>query len=580
MDPLASANALLAARRNEEAAQAFARLAIQAPGHPLVLLGLATAQHRLGKKEAALANLAKVRPRAAYDPVIAHNIAKFHLAELDQKDQGLALLREAHAKWPGDVPLRDDFIGVLSGLDAAGETVDLGRAALAKGPDSVNLRLALAAGLLQRGDAPASTDVLRGALDAWPTHVKVLESIARASVYDPRADGPAVRAAHEAHAAAIRRHVPANPPLPAPRPDPRVLGILSPDFKRHSVAHFSLPLIRELASRGWKVHCYYTTETQDDVTAQFKALPVSFLDCPWMPPIELASRIRADHVGVLLDLAGLSAGHRLPTLLLRPAPVQLTYLGYAATTGAAELAARLVDAHTDPDGSDAHATERLLRLPGCFIAYGPSASAPQPGPAPPGPFTFGSFNALLKLCDPTVDFWADILKAAPGTRLLLKTGALSDPPTREYTRRRFEARGVDGARVELRGWSDDTRHHLSLYDEVDLALDPLTYHGTTTTCEALLMGVPMLTVAGARHASRVGASLLHAAGMPEWIAQTPAEGVHLASRAAAAGRRDPASRSRVRQAFLASPLANPSSVAASLDRALQDLASQAALRSS
>ncbi|MCE7974712.1 MAG: hypothetical protein DYG92_10400 [Leptolyngbya sp. PLA1] len=577
MDPLASANALLAGRRNEEAAQAFARLAIQAPGHPLVLLGLATAQHRLGKKEAALANLAKVRPRAASDAVIAHNVAKFHLAELDKRDEGLAMLREAHAKWPDDVPLRDDFIGVLSGLDAAGETVDLGRAALAKGPDSVNLRLALAAGLLQRGDAPGSTEILRGALASWPTHVKVLESIARASVYDPRADGAAVRLAHEAHANAIRRHVPANAPLPAPSPGARVLGVLSPDFKRHSVSHFSLPLITELAGRGWRVHCYYTTESQDDVTARFKALPVRFLDCPWMPPVELASRIRADGVGVLLDLAGLSAGHRLPALLLRPAPVQVNYLGYAATSGAAEIGARLVDALTDPEGSDTHGSERLVRLPGCFIAYGPPPHAPEPGPASPGPFTFGSFNALLKLCDPTVDYWSEVLKAVPHARLLLKTGALSDPATRDYTRQRFEARGVDGARLDLRGWADDTRHHLSLYDEVDLALDPLTYHGTTTTCEALLMGVPTLTVPGGRHASRVGASLMHAAGMPEWIAESPGAGVRVAVRAAAGGRRDLAARAAVRHAFLASPLANPASVADPIDRALRDLGAQAGL---
>ncbi len=576
MDPLAAANSLLAARRNEEAAQAFARLAIQAPGHPLVLLGLATAQHRLGKHEAALANLARVRPRAASDAVIAHNVAKFHLAELDSRDQGLALLREAHAKWPADVPLRDDLIGVLSGTDAAGETVALGKAALAKGPDSINLRLALAAGLLQQGDAPASLHVLRGGLKAWPGHLKLLESIARASVYDPASDGPAVRAAHEAHAAALGRLLPG--PLPPGTPDPRVLGVLSPDFKRHSVAHFSLPLIRELASRGWRVKCYYTAESQDQTTTLFRQLPVEFLDCPWMPPLELAARIRADNVGVLLDLAGLSAGHRLPTLMVRPAPVQVTYLGYAATSGATSINARIVDATTDPEGSEPHTCERLIRLPGCFIAYGPAASAPEPGPASPGPFTFGSFNALLKLCDPTVDFWSSILTAAPGTRLLLKTGALSDPPTRDHTKRRFEARGIDASRLDLRGWADDARHHLSLYDEVDLALDPLTYHGTTTTCEALLMGVPTLTVPGTRHASRVGASLLHAAGMPGWIAPTPEAGVALAARAAAEGRRDTASRIQVRQSFLASPLADPNAVASMLDRALRDLASQAGLR--
>jgi predicted O-linked N-acetylglucosamine transferase (SPINDLY family) len=198
----------------------------------------------------------------------------------------------------------------------------------------------------------------------------------------------------------------------------------------------------------------------------------------------------------------------------------VSYLGYPATTGNPAIDARLVDVRSDPPGSEALCTERLVRIDPCVWCFSEPAGAPDVTPPPcgvEGPVTFGSFNNLAKTVPAVLDAWAALLRTAPGTRLLLKNAAFIDAATREGVRGQLTARGVRGEQIELLAPTRDAGGHLAAYSRVDVALDTFPYAGTTTTCEALWMGVPVVTLAGTMHAGRVGVSLLGALGMDAMI---------------------------------------------------------------
>jgi predicted O-linked N-acetylglucosamine transferase (SPINDLY family) len=192
---------------------------------------------------------------------------------------------------------------------------------------------------------------------------------------------------------------------------------------------------------------------------------------------------------------------------------------------------RVSDLHADPAGYEAYCSEKLIRLEGCFLCYEPSLDAPEPAVAPfreKGFITFGSFNNLSKINDKVVELWAGILRQLPGARFVIKNPGLTDAAVREDYLSRFAQHGVDDDRLVLKGLSATTREHLGEYRHIDIGLDTFPYNGTTTTCEAMWMGVPVLTLTGGVHASRVGSSLLSAAGMEQWIAGSPDDYVGLA----------------------------------------------------
>jgi predicted O-linked N-acetylglucosamine transferase (SPINDLY family) len=234
---------------------------------------------------------------------------------------------------------------------------------------------------------------------------------------------------------------------------------------------------------------------------------------------------------VLVDLAGHTGEYRLPVLNRRPAPIVCTYLGYPNTTGVPGVGYRIVDHLTDPPG--AMATEELVRLDGCFVCYQPPADAPDvPVPQRAAP-VFGSYNALPKMRPAVVDLWSRILREVPGSRLVLKNAALGAESTRRRVLAAFEACAVPPERLDLLAPETALGGHLAQYGRVDVALDPFPYNGTTTTCEALWMGVPVVTLEGRAHAGRVGLSLLSAVGLGELVARTPDEYLRIAADLAA-----------------------------------------------
>jgi predicted O-linked N-acetylglucosamine transferase (SPINDLY family) len=231
--------------------------------------------------------------------------------------------------------------------------------------------------------------------------------------------------------------------------------------------------------------------------------------------------MRADGLDIAVDLSGHTRGNRLGAFARRVAPVQATWLGYPNTTGVPAVDYRLTDAWCDPPGvTEAYHTERLWRLEQGFLAYVPLRDIPPVGPVPAGSsghVTFGCFNNPPKITDTCLRLWGQLLAQVPDSRLLLKGKGLEEPSVGAVMRSRLQSLGGDPMRLDLDGGRPDFTEHLARYGDVDIALDTYPYHGTTTTCEALMMGVPVVSLAGPVHAARVGASLLSRLGHPEWV---------------------------------------------------------------
>jgi predicted O-linked N-acetylglucosamine transferase (SPINDLY family) len=304
------------------------------------------------------------------------------------------------------------------------------------------------------------------------------------------------------------------------------VGYVSPDLWQHPITNFFEPLLERHDRAAFEVICYDTAKINDAVNQRLRARADGWVDCAALDEVALTQRIRDDRIDILVDLSAHTKNNRLPVFARKPAPVQVSYLGYPTSTGMAAIDYRLSDSVLDPDGFDCYSAEQVVRLPGTYFCFRPPPALPPVGPLPAaarGHLTFGSFNNLAKLNAPTVARWAQVLNALPDSKLFLKTKSLADAQIQCRVAAAFAAHGIAESRLLMRGWEVQTRHHLDHYNEVDIALDPAPYNGVTTTCEALLMGVPVVVLRGDTHLSRMGASLLVAAGLPELIVATPEE---------------------------------------------------------
>ncbi len=310
------------------------------------------------------------------------------------------------------------------------------------------------------------------------------------------------------------------------------IGYVSKDFGLHSVSFFLEPILANHDRQNFEIYCYACLFHPDAVTERFKTYADVWREIPLVNHTDLVKMVCDDEIDILLDLSGHTTGGKLGLFARKPAPVQINYLGYPATTGVAAMDYRLVDAITDPPGADdAFHSEKLWRLPGCFLTYQPPKSAADVAHSPclqNGYITFGSFNNALKVTETVVEVWARILRQVPDSRLMLKSLTFASERGKAYFQSLFAEQGIEAGRVELFSWHPEVAGHLELYAKIDIALDPFPYNGTTTTCEALWMGVPVITLAGERHSARVGASLLTQLGMAELVADSKDEYVRLA----------------------------------------------------
>ncbi len=308
-----------------------------------------------------------------------------------------------------------------------------------------------------------------------------------------------------------------------PDPDRRLaVGYVSGDFKRHSAAFVASPIVLR-HSDAVEVTCYSTLdlEREDDVTDAFAAAG-RFRRIRDLDPEALAAQIRADGIDVLVDLSGHSAGQRLLTFCLRPAPVQVTGWGYALGTGCPVFDGFFADPYVIREGEAARGyVEPVVKMP-VVVPFGPMPYAEPPSALPSltrGAVTFGSLNRWVKVTPAVLAVWAMVLRRVPESRLILKDGMYEHAEPREVVARAMAAAGVDPARVETRGWTDHGAQQAT-YDEIDLALDPFPHSGGVTALEGLWRGVPPITLDGDRIPGRLSGSFLTVLGLPEFIARS------------------------------------------------------------
>ncbi|CAN0278804.1 unnamed protein product, partial [Phaeothamnion confervicola] len=352
----------------------------------------------------------------------------------------------------------------------------------------------------------------------------------------------------------------ATRPKPAePQPGRRLrVGYASPDFCSHSCSYFLVPLLAGHDRNAVEVFAYSDVASPDGLTAAFRGLVPNWRETTGLDDKAFVARVREDRIDILVDCAGHTQGNRLAAFARRPAAVQATWLGFPDTTGLDAFDARIVDGISDPQpAADGLASEPLARIPGGFLAYMPPPFAPTVGPSPlaaSGLPTFGSFNNLPKVTARTLDLWAAALRAVPAARMVVKARGLDEPELQAKLRAGFAARGIEPARVEPVGFVGAIQDHIARYAGIDVALDTTPYNGTTTTCEALWMGVPVVALAGDRHAARVGASLLAQLGAGDWVARDADSFAAIAAGLVADGARLAAIRSGLRARMAGSAL--------------------------
>jgi predicted O-linked N-acetylglucosamine transferase (SPINDLY family) len=330
-----------------------------------------------------------------------------------------------------------------------------------------------------------------------------------------------------------------RPPLQSEKRDmPRSgklrLGFVSPDFCQHPVGHFLIRTLENLDRDQAEIVCYSDRIGKDRLTARFQTVSSTWRDVLGWNNERLAAQIRDDTIDVLFDLAGHTARNRMLTFAHKPAPVQVTWIGYEGTSGMSTIDYLVADRYMVPEESARYCTEKVLRLPECYLCFDPPDEAPPIGPLPAeqaGYVMFASCNNLAKVNEEVVSAWAEILRRTAGSKLLLKYRGLEDAGVRARYVDLFAAHGISSDQLNIEGWSP-LGEMLATLNRVDIALDPFPFAGGVTTCNALWMGVPVVTWPGETFASRHSLSYLSNIGMMETIATSRAEYIDIACRLA------------------------------------------------
>jgi protein O-GlcNAc transferase len=426
----------------------------------------------------------------------------------------------------------------------------------------------------EQGRVAEAIDGYRRALAVEPSNAKIISNLLMVSNYDSRIS-PAALFAEHVH---WTRMFPAAAISPAIARTPTVgralrVGYMSPDFRRHAVEAFIEPVLAQHDPAQVEAILFAEVRWPDDVTERLRGIARGWHNTCGLTDAQFAELIRSEKIDILVDLAGHTNHNRLPVLNLRPAAVQVSYLGYPNTTGLASVDFRLTDAMVDPAGAEPLYTEKLVRLSPTFCCYQPSAEAPKVSPLPAqasGRITFGSMHNLVKLNSDVLDLWARLIQAAPGSRLLVFRDTLQDS-TLQRLRQEFASRGLGEDRVELRGTLAPGERHWSVYREIDISLDAFPWSGHTTACESLWMGVPVISLRGDRAAGRMVTSVLSCLGLDPWSVADRDEYVDAAIRLAGDVEQLARWRSRLRELMLGSPLCDAKRFTRGLEEAYRGM---------
>ena len=449
-----------------------------------------------------------------------NDIGHYHLS--------ITHLKKAIALEPNSAAAHTNLGYALIQVSSLGEGIYHCQKAIELNPQLEVAHLNLGFALKNQGKSTEAIASFRSALeikpDFLPAQCNLLYSLNYDSAYSPEE----IAQAHFDWGKMINSTTSINiPAQPKNKKNKIRVGYVSPDFKQHSVAYFIEPILRHHNQDDFAIYCYANVSQPDAVTKHLQQYADYWRNIYGIDDQQVCQQIKQDQIDILVDLAGHTGQNRLPLFALKPAPIQITYIGYPNTTGLETMDYRFTDEIADPfEVSDAYYSEKLIRLPNCVLCYQPPTDLPPVNELPAktlNVFTFGSFNNLPKLTPEVIAVWSKILQQVPKSRLILKVRWFDDPHTCDRFHRLFAEQGIEPRRVKLIGKIDNPNHHLAFYGNIDIALDPFPYNGTTTTCEALMMGIPTLTMTGNIHASKVGSSLLNTVGLPEWVATSSEE---------------------------------------------------------
>jgi predicted O-linked N-acetylglucosamine transferase (SPINDLY family) len=567
---LVSANQLIAAHDECQ------RLCQRAPGNAQAWLQLATIRGMLGRFAEAVAVFRHVLALDARLPLAHYNLG-LCLLRLDEFDAAAESFGRALALKPDYADACHELANTLRQTGRIDEALACYRSVLELAPSLALARFNFANFLLRLGEWEDAEANFRILLDnprlPRPAHSGLLHALN----YYSR-DAGEIGAAHRKWWAIHFAAMAPQAVHPNNRDCARRLrvGYVSPDLREHSVSFFIESLLAGHDRSACEVYCYADVPHPDAVTEHLRRHADKWRNTSAIGDAQLADQIRQDGVDILVDLAGHTYGNRLAVFAMKPAPVQISYLGYPATTGLPTMDYRLSDSVADPpEVSDPHYTEKLVRLPDGFLCYrGPEILPPVIAPGDPAstrPVTFGCFNSLSKYNAEVVAAWCEILRRVPGSRLFLKNEPLGEPWVCNRLLTRFLEAGIDPGRLELRGKIADRLGHLASYGDVDIALDTFPYNGATTTCEALWMGVPVITLAGTTHAGRVGMSILSRVRLGSLVARDMQGYISQAVELALDQGRRAELQSLLRPAMLTSTLCNASAFARNVEDAYRSI---------
>jgi predicted O-linked N-acetylglucosamine transferase (SPINDLY family) len=543
------------------------------PDSPVLRLNLGEVYRQLGRFYEAILSLSHAHrampdlPQARIALCRAYGARGAQAREAGKLDEALDDFRQAVAIDDDDGSAHYNLGTCLKDAGQLAEAETHLRRAVALAPEDADGHNNLGNTLKAQGHCAEAVEAYRLALRLDPHDAHRGSNLLLALNYEQALSPLAMRREHQAWAE--QHGLPMRAPTPREAKGRLRIAYVSGDFRNHSVAHFIEPVLRAHDRRKVTVRCYAEVRRPDEVTARLRGLSDDWCDTTALDDAALIARIEADRIDVLIDLAGHTRHHRLVALSAKPAPVMLTYLGYPNTTGLGCFDGRLVDAISDPEHTtDEGHVETLLRLDGGFLCYQARSDAPAVGPPPcieNGYLTFGSLNAVPKITPQVIALWSRLLAQCDDSRLLLKSPSFEDDGTRARFEALFAAHDIAPERLSLRGFLADEQAHLACYADIDIALDPFPYGGTTTTCEALWMGVPVVTLVGQQHGGRVGASLLTQVGLEAHCAATHDAYLTIALRLASDPEALQTLRTGMRERVATSPLCDAARMAGALE---------------
>ena len=546
-------------------------------GNAYTLIGLI--EYERGNVESAVQwwnELAKLEPN--------NSEPHTNLGTLRQKEhrheEAVGHFREAVRRAPDDLGANLKLGLILSTTGHVSEAMQIGKRLAEAFPNRPEGFSLLANGLHEQGLCEQSRAAFDEALSKNTDDTTLIGNALFSSLYSDTLSDDDILAIHtqlssRLHKLATQHDRPAPCAARAISERSRIrVGYLSPDLLKHPVGYFVEPILEHHNRQHFEVVCYSDNASVDELTKRLQNLDLTWHECAAWSDSRLEDQIRSDKLDILIDLSGHTAKNRAMVLARKPAPVLATYLGYPGKTERPANDWLIADHHLCPSNQRLDSHERIARLSNCFLCYQPQPGIPDVAPPPfekNGFITFGSFNHLAKLTDSTVRLWSRVLAAVPESRLVLKALPLADEGTREPTRQRFADCGINPERISPLPPTVPLSAFMAEYSRMDIALDTVPYNGGTTSCDALWMGVPVVTLPGGRFSSRMGASVLNTVGLSELIADNEDDYVRLAISLAADENRIRILRSILRNQVAGSLLCNVPQFTSDFEAVLQEI---------